>query len=124
MAYEEKVESVTLEAGSDLSAGQFHFVLLASDGQVDLVASAGGDADGVLYNDPAAAGRAATVAISGIVKVVAGAAVAVGDKVQSDASGRAITAASGDHVLGKAVSAAGAAGDVISVLLINHHILA
>lgn len=124
MARCEHVESVTLEAGSDLSAGQFKFVLVASDGQVDLVASAGGDADGVLLNQPGAAGRAAEVAISGIVKVVSGAAVTAGAKVQSDASGRAITAASGDHVLGKALTTTANAGELVEVLLVNHHILA
>lgn len=124
MARIEAHQSVTLEAGSDLSAGQFRFVLVASDGQVDLVASAGGDADGVLLNKPDAAGRAAEVAVSGIVKVVSGAAVTRGDKVQSDAAGRALTAASGDHVLGKALTSSGAAGQLIEVLLVNHHILA
>lgn len=124
MATKQSMISVTLEAGGDLSAAQFTFVLLASDAQVDQVSSAGGDADGVLQNDPSAAGRAATVAIGGIVKVKAGAVVAAGAKVQSDATGRAITAATGDHVLGKAVTAAGAADEIISVLLKSTHILA
>lgn len=123
MSAMEQVQSITLEAGADLSAGQFKFVLVASDGQVDLVASAGGDADGVLLNDPDAAGKAATVAYAGRVKVVAGGTVAAGAKVQSDASGDAITAASGDHVLGKCL-VGGADGELIEVLLGSNHILA
>ncbi len=123
MALEEAVTSITVEAGADLSSDQYKFVLVAADGQVDVVAAAGGDADGVLYNKPSAAGRDSTVAIMGVVKVLAGGTVTQGDKVQSGADGRALTAATGDHVLGKALTT-GASGEVISVLLINHHILA
>ena len=123
MAAMEQVQSVTLEAGADLSADQFTFVVVAADGQVDQVSSAGGEVDGVLLNDPAAAGRAATVAYAGVVKVYAGGTVASGAKVQSDASGAAITAASGDLVVGKCVKG-GAVGELIEVLLISQHILA
>lgn len=125
MSYSNAKQSTTLRAAGDLSASQNCFVLVNSDGRVAVVASAGGDADGVLQNDPAAIDREAEVAFSGVVKVVAGDAVTRGAKVQSDALGRAITAASGDHVLGRALETAGAAGDIIAVLLnSSHHILA
>jgi hypothetical protein len=120
--YESKL-CITVEAGADLSADQFKFVQVASDEQVDVVSSAGGDAIGVLQNDPAAAGRAATVCYAGVTKVIAGATVAAGAKIQSDASGLAITAASGDAVLGVALKG-GAANEVIEVLLVSKHILA
>ena len=123
MALDSNLTCVTLEAGGDLSAGQYRFVELASDAQVDLVAAAGGDAVGVLQNDPSAAGRAATVAVMGVSKVVAGGTVAAGARVQSDASGEAITAASGDIVLGRALTG-GVAGDVIEVLLVSTHVTA
>ena len=123
MALQEVLVSITVEAGGDLSAGQFHFVDVATDGQVDLVASAGGKAIGVLQNDPSAAGRAATVTVAGVSKVVAGATIAAGNKIQSTATGTADVAAVGDHVLGIAMTG-GASGDVISVLLISQHILA
>lgn len=123
MALESNVQSVTLEAGQDLSTKQYHFVVVASDGQVDAVAAAGGDADGVLQNAPDAAGRAAAVAYAGVTKVYAGGTVTRGEKVQSDNAGKALTAASGDHVLGKALTSGGS-GEVISVLLVSKHILA
>lgn len=123
MARTESLTCVTLEAGQDLSSNQFCFVELASDGQVDAVASAGGDAIGVLMNDPSAAGRPAEVAVMGIAKVIAGGTVAAGARVQSDASGHALTAATGDIVLGRAVTG-GASGEVIEVLLISTHITA
>jgi len=105
---------VTLEAGQDLSAKQFFFVTVASDGQVD-PAGDGLMATGVLLNDPAAAGRAAEVCISGITRVEAGGTVTAGAAVASDASGNAVAAASGDVILGTAITG-GADGEVISVL--------
>lgn len=57
------------------------------------------------------------VQTNGIAKVTAGAAVARGALVASDATGRAVTAATGDTTAGLALMAAGAAGDVIEVLL-------
>lgn len=124
MATDNNMTTITLEAGSDLSAKQYHFVLVANDGQIDAVASAGGDADGVLQNDPSAAGQAACVAISGVTKVYAGGSITRGQKVQADNGGKALTAASGDHVLGRALTS-GESGEIIEVLLdSSHHILA
>jgi hypothetical protein len=123
MATQASLICITREAGADLSAKQFRFVEIASDEQVDAVSSAGGSAIGVLQNDPSAAGRAATIAVAGVTKVVAGGTVAAGNKVQSDASGDAILAASADHVLGRALTG-GADGELIEVLLLSQHILA
>ena len=114
MAYNESQTCVTLEAGQDLSAKQFFFVSIAADGQVDPTGD-GLHADGVLQNDPAAAGRAAEVAILGITKVVCGGVVTAGGPVASDAAGEAVDAASGDVILGTALET-GADGEVISIL--------
>lgn len=117
MAHEESIKAVTLEAGSDLSAGQYHFVVCASDGQIDLVANSGGRADGVLLNKPSAAGHAATVGIRGVVRVVAGSGgLTAGDVVMSDTDGTGITATSTGFALGKALTTA-AAGEKCSVLI-------
>lgn len=124
MARQENIQSISIEAGADLSAGQFRFVLVAADGQIDLVAAAGGDADGVLLNEPGAAGEAATMQYAGVAKVVIGVGgLTAGQKVQSDASGEAILAASLDHALGKCL-VGGAAGELGEVLLGSPHILA
>jgi hypothetical protein len=124
MASTENADFQTFEAGADISASQFRFMAYASDGQIDPVGTAGAAAVGVLYNLPAAAGRAAQVAVRGKVKVVAGAAITRGAKVSSDNVGRAITAVSTHHVLGTALQAAGAAGEVIEVELGSPSILA
>jgi len=123
MATQQASIEVSLPANADLSASQFLFVLLNTSGRVAVVASAGGDADGVLTNKPTVAGEAASVQIGGIAKVVAGGTITAGDKVQSDAAGKALTAASADHVLGRATISA-VSGDLVEVLLTNHHILA
>ena len=102
MAVMQSRDNRTFEAGGDLSAAQFKFVTLAADGQVDVTASAGGNAIGVLLNNPAVAGYAATVCMSGDVMVEAGGTITAGDQIQSSATGTALLAATGDVVLGYA----------------------
>ena len=67
------------------------------------------------YN--AAAAEAVPVDVLGTTIVEAGAAVALDAQIESDASGRAITRVAG-AIVGKALEAAGAAGEKIEVLLI------
>lgn len=124
MASMKNKNSISLPAGADLSSDQFKFVKLSS-GQVVLQDSAGASCLGVLITPASAAGRAVEVATGSgqVVKVIAGGTVAVDAKVQSDASGLAITAASGDHVQGTCVKG-GASGELIEVLLLSEHILA
>ena len=105
---------VTLEAGADLSAKQFFFVSVSSDGQIDPTGD-GAYAAGVLQNDPSAAGRAAKVCTSGITKVYCGGVVTRGGPVASDANGKAVNAATGDVILGEALET-GADGSVISII--------
>lgn len=124
MARSEKIECITMEAGIDLSTHQYKFVVLASDGQIDPVASNGGDADGVLYDKPSAAGQAAQVAVQGRVKVLAASAITRGGKVSSNGSGLAQAAASTHHVLGRAMTSVANANEIVEVLLeSSHHLL-
>ena len=108
----------TFEAGSDLSAGQFKFVSLAADGQVDTTAAAGGNAIGVLLNNPSAAGRAATVCVGGSVMITCGGAITAGDQIQANTDGTALLAATGDVVLGYAREN-GVTGQVIEMEFIT-----
>lgn len=114
MAYDESKVCISLEAGQDLSAAQYHFVSVASDGQVDAT-GAGLAAIGVLQNDPSAAGRAAEVCVGGLTKVAAGGTVAAGAVVAANAAGKAVAATTGDIVLGTAVTG-GADGSIISMV--------
>jgi len=117
MAVFQSRDTRTFEAGGDLSAGQFKFVVLAADGQIDL-ATDGAAAVGVLLNQPDAAGKAATVVVSGKTAVTAGGSITAGDDIASDLNGDAITAATGDIIVGYALED-GVDGQVIAVELIN-----
>lgn len=117
MAVMQSRDTRTFIAGEDLSSAQFKFVTLESDGQVDLADAAGERAIGVLLNEPTS-GKAATVAMTGKVMVVAGAAVTAGAALQTDASGDAITAAAGDYVMGYALEDA-VDGQVFAIELIQ-----
>lgn len=83
-------------------------------------AQAGADANtlGVSRAPAAAANEMAPVDVLGSATVEAGAAVAKGATVKSDASGRAITWVTSGAKVGIALEAAGAAGAFIEVLLI------
>src|SRR5262245_48848434 len=105
----------SLKAGSDLRTKQFLFVNMSTTDLQIALAGAGGQIIGVLYNTPNT-GEAAAVVTAGITKVEAGGTVTAGDRVKSDASGKAVTAASTDLHVGVAVTG-GASADRRSVLL-------
>src|SRR5690242_2744917 len=117
MAVEQKLRAITVPASADLSADQYHFVSVNSDGQLALT-GAGAAAHGVLQDKPTAQGEAAELGVpGGVSKVVAGAAVNAGAELAADSTGRGVTATTGDFVAGIALEAAAAANVVISVLL-------
>ena len=117
MAVMQSRDTRTVIAGEDLSSAQFKFVTLESDGQVDLADAAGENCVGVLINDPAAA-EAATVVMSGKVMVTAGGTIAAGAAVATDAAGDAVTASTGNIVMGYATEA-GVDGQIIAIELIQ-----
>ncbi|MEM7806281.1 MAG: hypothetical protein AAF545_15330, partial [Pseudomonadota bacterium] len=104
----------TLEAGADLSAVQFHFVVIDSDAQIS-AAGNGAAAVGVLQNKPAAAGRGASVAVGGVTRVECGGTIAAGADIGSDANGNAVAATTGDTILGVATEG-GASGEIIAMI--------
>jgi len=116
MAYEQTLRTVGLPASADLSASQFCFVAVNSDGNLALPA-AGGDADGILQDKPNALGAFGEVGILGVSKLVVGAAgVTAGDLLTTDTAGKAVTAASTNKILGRAL-ASGASGVIIPALI-------
>lgn len=92
---------------------RYRYVTLDNTGKATLPA-AGARVVGVV-EEPAVAGRPLTYAVGGRLKVEAGAAVAAGALVQTDATGRAITQTSTNIVLGIARTAASAAGVLIEI---------
>ena len=107
----------TFVAGADLSATQYTLVTcngVAADGENRTVVSptAGGKADGVVINNPAA-DHAATVVVFGRTKVKAAGNIAAGAEVQTNANGQVVTASTGIRV-GKALEAA-VANQIITI---------
>lgn len=117
MAVMQSRDNRTLVAGEDLSAAQFKFVTLESDGQADLADSAGETCYGVLLNQPIA-GKAATVCVAGKVMVEAGGTIAAGANVATAADGTAVTATTGAIIMGQAYEA-GVDGQIIAIELIQ-----
>ncbi|MDD2105703.1 capsid cement protein [Pseudomonas asiatica] len=87
------------------------FVFAGFDGGL---CAAGAKSPGPVAADTEA-GNAAPVDVLGICLVTAGAPIALGAEVESDASGRAVTLATGKSN-GIAMDAAAAAGDVIRIV--------
>jgi len=111
----DRVESYV--ADSDLRTKMYLCMIRESDGNVD-VSGLNGRVIGVLQNNPNIS-EAASVAQSGSSRCVSdgsGTAIVVGDALKSDASGRAIKAATDkDHVFGHAMDPSTAAGTIIGV---------
>jgi hypothetical protein len=118
MSYDEILKSVTLTADATLAgytgapgtAGaanpntgkMYRFTKVTGSDRVGLAVSSADAVNGVLQNKPQVTGQAATVGVSGISNVVAGASITAGDEVTSDNEGRAIPVT----LLGSAVNAA------------------
>lgn len=133
MAYEENVKSISYDSdatigiytgvpgqpGSAVPNGgkQFHALTLTGKNQVGL-AGAGAVIFGILQNKPQRPGQAATVAYDGVSACVAGAAVAVGNILTTDAQGRLVPLGAGVAPAGtrtlRAVTPAAGAGELFS----------
>ncbi|WP_221800446.1 capsid cement protein [Oceanobacter mangrovi] len=98
---------ISMTAAADLTRNRF----IGADGDV---CAAGALAAGIGEYD-VAAGEQASVNAQGLIIVEAGAAVAVGAQVESDANGLAITLDTG-IANGLALDAAAASGDLIRIL--------
>lgn len=108
----------TVKAGEDLTAGQYLFVTLESDGEIDLADAITDQHYGVLQNSPNT-GQEARVKIYGRTKVVAAEALAIGNFVAPATTGKAQVAVSTQFVSGIVVKAAGAADDVAEIELMR-----
>lgn len=106
MATEQPGICISRVAGADLSSSQYYIVDLNSS-NLAVLCGDGASAIGVLQNNPAL-GEEAKIMISGLSKVVAGAAIDEGALLASDASGKAITAIAADFAIGMCTQAAGA----------------
>ena len=107
----------TKEASEDLSAKQFYIVQMDSSGKMEVAESATDLLLGVLQDKPES-GQAGCYRHQGTSKVVASAAIAIGDWVTTTNAGKAVaTTTDKDIVIGKALEAAAADGDIIEIQL-------
>jgi hypothetical protein len=107
----------TRRAAIDMSVKanyQYRCVVVDATGRVTRNTASGGQVYGILQNDPGL-NQASTVMLDGATKVRAGAAVAAGAKVMSDAAGRIITATTGGNIIGTCLLAAAAEGEIITI---------
>ena len=104
-------------AGEDLSSSQYLIVQLDSSGDIEIGEGGTDLLVGVLQNKPESGG-AALYRFLGTTKVVASAAIAIGAFLTSASDGEAVTTTTDkDVVVGRALEAAGAAGDIIEIQL-------
>lgn len=120
MAYEQSLMNVTAKAGSAINKYYFMELSTSVEGQVDEANAATDKAYGVSQQSADAAGDSVDVMITGITKVVAGAAISLGDYVGPSSAGKAVTkSVPGQRARGIALQAASADGDIISILLVD-----
>jgi len=115
--YVDSQSTISIAAGADLSAKQYTFVKLSGSGVIS-AAAATDICVGVLQNAPKS-GQTAEVAIDGVTKLKASAAITVGALVGTTSTGLAVALTAGTdttkYVFGQAITAAGAANDIITV---------
>lgn len=111
--------TVTFKAKEKLEGVQ-GIALALSEGKLALPPTAGANVLGLslFTNDAAAdAGSSLTIQVKDIGKWIAGGTIAAGDELATDATGKAVKATDGQFIVGIALSAAAAAGTVVSVQL-------
>lgn len=122
MAYEiatANAVKITLVAGADLSAKQYHFVKLNSSGQAVAVAAATDLPIGVLQNAPLS-GQEAEILVAGGSKLVLGGTVAAAAIVSPSAAGAGVAIVAGTDTTKFAVGQAltgGASGEIITAIV-------
>lgn len=121
MAVEIPVLCKTFEAAGDLSAKQFYFMKLDSNGRVTTCTGVTDIPVGVLQNKPDALGKAAEVMMLGVSKVSADGAITLPSLIGTSADGQADAIAAGTdttvYVAGQALEAASAAGNIVTAVI-------
>lgn len=118
MTVSRELKTISVPAAGDLSSNQYRIVNVDSDGKAEASDATTDVMVGVLQNKPGAANRAAEIAIDGVSKLEAGAAINEGDKITAVAGGRgSATTAATAHYVGVALTAAAGSGALFEVLI-------
>lgn len=115
MAVQRQVGSQTdcLESNADLRGKEHRFCKRVAGNKVD-ICGAGGKAAGVI-SEGKNVGEHTSFNTGNQLKVLASAAIAIDARVASTADGRAVTAGAGNEINARAITAATAAGELITV---------
>lgn len=105
-----------ITAGADLTGSQHLFVTIDANGQA-VVAGAGARVDGALENNPPQDTACSIMGQGSYAKIKAGAAIAAGDDVASDAAGKAITATTGARIAGTCIIGAPVVDGLATILI-------
>lgn len=113
-------ERGSFKAAADLSAKNYHALKLNTNGDVVLATAGTDPIIGVLDGETKLGHTADVVFINGAgsFKVKAGAAIAAGALITADASGKAVTATTGDRAFGRALYAA-VDGEIFECMKVN-----
>ena len=116
MAFSQAQTIITLEAAADLSAKQYHFVAVDTNGKAALTGD-DGNPIGVLQNAPTA-GQAASICVYGVTKLKIGteAGLGAGYNVGCDSTSAGKVSDSGSYRLGVSLEDPTANGDIVSIL--------
>lgn len=117
MAYEIPLFSITLKAAADLSAHQYKFVKLDSNGDAAAIAQETDVPIGVLQEKPAAAGRACQVMVIGVSKLQGDADLAKGNAITTSADGQAQAAKGTCYTVGQVLEDNSAAGGLLTAII-------
>jgi len=117
MAYDSPQMTISLPAAADLSAKQYYFVAVDTDGKAALTGD-DGNPIGVLQNKPTA-GQAATICVFGVTKLYIGteSGLGAGYNVGCDSNSAGKVSDTASFRMGVALEDPTADGDIVSVLL-------
>lgn len=106
---------ISISAGADLSAKQFHVVKVNSSAAAVAAGASDTTQVGILQNKPTS-GQVGSVRVAGVSKAAAGGSITAGAAVTSDANGKVVAATTGKQIIGFALAGA-ASGDIVAVLV-------
>jgi len=122
MAYENHLTPpITLEAAADLSAQQYRFVKLDTNGRVAAIAAVTDIPVGVLQNKPTGLGEMAEILVVGITKVRGDVDLARGNQIGCSVDGEAAPYVAGTdttkYIVGQILEDNSAAGGLCTALI-------
>lgn len=124
MSQKTEGNSKTFKSGEDLTDDRYKIAKLDGTGRAVLASSATDELIGILDDGPENADESVPVLLrsgAGTYKVMVAEAISIGAKVTSDSAAKGVTTTTDkDQVIGVALEASTADGDIIEVLICNY----